>query len=93
MVQISFVNQVLDGLAPQIRRKCLLCLYSICGGQALVPGSLEIPLCYDPEENPAFRGGLTDVWQGQHNGRMVSAQVFRILPGDDAEKLKGVSYW
>ena len=88
-----FVNKALDGLAPQIHRRCLHYLYTICGGQALIPRSLDVPLCYDPVENPAFPVGLSDVWEGQHEGRKVSAQVFETFPEGDAEEITRVSYW
>jgi hypothetical protein len=88
-----FVNQVLDNLAPQIRRKCIRYLHKICGCRALLPKSLEIPICYDPEADPAFSDGLADVWKGKHGDRKVSAQVWRILsPGVDTKKIKEVSY-
>ena len=68
-------------------------LYRICGGQALLPRSLEIPLCYDPTENPAFPVGLSDVWEGQHEGQEVSAQIFESFPGDDTEEIMRVGHW
>ena len=90
---LHLFNQVLDGLTPQIHRRCLCYLYRICGDQALLPRSLEIPLCYDPMENPAFHGRHMDVWKGRHEGQEVSAQVFKMLPGDDTERIKRVSCW
>ena len=90
---LIFFNKVLDYLAPQMHRRCLRYLYRICGGQALLPRSLEIPLCYDPAENAAFHGGHTDVWKGQHEGREVSIHVYKTLPGDDTERIKRVSCW
>ena len=81
----------MDGLAPQIHRKCLRYLYEICGRQAMLPRSLEVPLCFDPAENPACHDGLVDMWEGQYEGRKVTAQVFRIFPGGDADKIKRVS--
>ncbi|KAF9789442.1 kinase-like domain-containing protein [Thelephora terrestris] len=86
---VDNISEVLDGLAPQIHRRCLRYLYGICGDQALLPRSLEIPPCYNSAENPSFHSGSTDVWKGQHEGQEVSAQVLRVLPGDDTEKIKG----
>ena len=42
-------------------------------------------------ENAAFRGGLTEVWKGQYEGREVAIQFVKVLPGDDTERLKRVS--
>jgi hypothetical protein len=80
----------LDGLSPQIHRKCLRYLYEICSHQALVPSSLEIPRCFDPTENPVSHG-LADVWKGQHEDKDVAVHVFRVLPRANAEDIKKVS--
>ena len=82
---------MLDGLSPEIHRRCLRYLYSICGHQALVPRSLGIPLCYDPAVDPVYRGEVADLWKGQHEGRKVAVQVLRLWPGDDAEQVRKVS--
>ncbi|KAF9789353.1 kinase-like domain-containing protein [Thelephora terrestris] len=74
-----------------IHGKCLRYLHRICGRHALLPRSLEIPLCYDPTKDPVSHGGLADVWKGQYQGECVAAQVFRLWPGDDTEKIKRLS--
>ena len=42
-------NQALDfpNLQPRYRNKCLSALCKLCGRHALLPKSLQIPLCYD----------------------------------------------
>jgi len=61
-------------------------LHRICGRKALLPRSLTIPLCYDPEENPLRHDEFGDVWKGQHNGREVAAKVLRVYSTSDFEK-------
>lgn len=78
-------------LAPQVHKKCLRYLYRICGRQAFLPRSLEVPLCYDPKKDPVSRGELADVWKGQYQGQEVAARVFSIWRGSDAEEIKKVS--
>jgi hypothetical protein len=82
-LNLHFFNQVLDSLTPQIRRRCLHYLYGICGGQALLPQSLVIPLCYDPTKHPVCSGGYADVWKCQYHGREVAAKVLRVYQIDD----------
>ena len=60
-------------------------VYKICGRQALVPRSLEIPLCYNPNEKQACYGGFANMWQGQYCGKKVAAKVLRLRPTDDPE--------
>lgn len=85
---VDKIYEALEELEQQIHRKCLCYLYRVCGHQTLLPTSLEIPLCYDPAEDPVSHGGLADVWKGQYQGQPVAVQVFRIWPGDDTEKIK-----
>ena len=84
---------MLDSLAPQIRRKFLYTVSRVCDRQALVPRSLEIPLCYDPRENPVCSGGFSDVWKGRYNGRDVAAKVLRLRPRDDTGRIERVGRW
>ena len=88
----TFVNQALDSLTPEIRGRCYHYLYTICGRQALLPRSLEIPLCYDPMENPLCRGGFADVWKGQYHGWGVAAKVLRVYPSTDPAQNRRVSF-
>ena len=84
---------MLDSLTPQVRRKFLHVVYRVCGRQALVPRSLEIPLCYDPEKDPVCFGGFSDVWKGRYRDWEVAAKVLRVRPKDDLGRIKRVSCW
>ena len=87
---LNFVNQALDRLAPEIRRRCLRYLHRICGHNALLPRSLIIPLCYDPKENPLRHDEFGDVWKGRYDGREVAAKVLRVYTTSDFERTKMV---
>ncbi|KAF9789402.1 kinase-like domain-containing protein, partial [Thelephora terrestris] len=60
------------------RRKCLSVLCKICSRQALVPSSLQIPLCYDPSAHPRCIGGFANVWMGEHEGNKVAVKVLTV---------------
>jgi len=81
----------LPDLPPRLRRKCLSALCRICGRQASLPRSLQIPLCYDRLDNPLYRGGYADVWKGQHQGFNVAVKVLRVYSTSDFEKITSVS--
>ena len=85
-------NQALDALElpPHLRRKCLGGLCWICGHHALLPKSLQIPLCYDRSDDPLYRGGFSDMWKGKHNGRHVAVLVLRIYSTSDFVKITNV---
>lgn len=68
----------LQYLPQSIQIRCLRTLYRICGLQAILPKSLQIPPCYDPRELPCSCGGFADVWKGEHLGQVVAAKVLRI---------------
>ena len=82
-------DQALDlpNLPPRLRRKCLSALCRICGRQALLPKSLQIPLCYDRSDTPLYRGGYADVWKGEYQGRSVAVKVLRVYSTSDFEKI------
>jgi len=82
----------MNALTPQIHRKFLRVIYKVCSRQALVPRSLEIPLCYDPNERPACQGGFADLWKGQYRGKEVAAKVLRLRPTDDLERVRRVGF-
>jgi len=84
---------MLDGLTPQVRRRCLRSLCRICGHQTLLPQSLGIPLCYDPTENPLHRGGCADVWKGQHQDQDVAVKVVKVYTKNNPARIKRVSSW
>jgi hypothetical protein len=81
---------MLDSLPSQTRRSCLRSLHRICGRQALLPGSLKIPLCYDPTETPLCHGGFADVWKCEYKGQEVVAKVLRVYMRDDLRRIRGV---
>jgi hypothetical protein len=81
----------LPDLPPRLRRKCLSALYRICGSQALLPRSLQIPICYNQLDVPLYRGGFADVWKGEHGGRHVAVKVLRVYATSDIEKIRSVS--
>ncbi|KAF9645415.1 kinase-like protein [Thelephora ganbajun] len=85
---VDAIDEVLDTLTPHVRRKCLRVVYRICGHQALLPASLEIPLCYDPREYPVCRGGFADVWKTRYDGCEVAAKVLRISPRSNYERVR-----
>ena len=77
-------------LLPSLRRKCVSTLCRICGRQALLPKSLQIPICYNRSEIPCYRGGYADVWMGNHQGLRVAAKVLRIYSTSDFERVTRV---
>jgi len=81
----------MNGLTPQIRKKFLYVVYKICGHQTLVPRSLEIPLCYNPNEQPVCYGGFADVWKGWYQDKEVAAKVLRLRRKGDLEQIRRVS--
>ena len=80
----------LDELPPRTRKVCLRSLYETCGREALLPKSLQIPLCYKPEENPDYKGGLADVWKDQNAGRHVAAKALRVSKSSNLEQIRKV---
>ena len=73
----------LPDLTPKLRRKCVSTLCRMCGQLALLPQSLQIPLCYDQSDAPLYRGGYADVWKGDHQGSKVAVKVLRVYSRDD----------
>ena len=58
----------------------------------MLPGSLQIELCYNPADIPYCCGGFADVWKGKHRGLDVAAKVLRICATYDLEKITRVSH-
>ena len=87
------VNQALDmpDLSPWARNQCLRPLYRTCGRYALLPKTMEIPICYDRTGDALYSGGYADVWKGQYLGRDVAVKVIRTYSSSDLEKVIGVS--
>ena len=86
------IDQALDlpDLPPRLRRKCLRALSQICGRNALLPKSLQIPLCCDRSGEPLYRGGYADVWKGEHRGCDVAVKVLRVYSANDFDKITSV---
>ena len=83
---------MLDGLDGPLRKKALSALCKICGRQALLPRSLQIPHCYDRSEDALYSGGYSDVWMGEHQDRKVAVKVLRIYTTSNLDKIVSVSH-
>jgi len=77
-------------MTPWLWGKCLNVLRRICGRHALLPESVQIPLCYNRLDTPLYRGGFADVWKGEHQGRQVAVKVLRIYSMSDFGKIASV---
>ena len=51
---------------------------------------MQIPPCYDPNENPLCAGGFSDVWKAEHNDRAVAAKTLGVCLTSDVEKIRKV---
>ena len=74
-----------------LRQKCLSVLCKICGRQALLPGSLQLPRCGHRSDGPLYGGGSADVWEGKHQGTKVAVKVLRVVVGD-LDKIRSVGH-
>jgi hypothetical protein len=83
---------VLESLTPEVHRRCLFALYKLCSREALVPRSLELPICCNLSDRPSCRGEFADVWKGFHDGKEVAAKVLRVSLRDDLGKAKRVGF-
>lgn len=85
---IDTMHEALDlpSLPTRLRGKCLSVLHRMCGSQALLPKSLQIPLCYNRSDPPLYHGGFADVWKGEHNGCGVAVKVLRVYATSDLSK-------
>jgi len=83
---------MLDTLEPWLRRKCLTALCRICGRRALLPRSVQIPLCYDRMDTPLYHGGFAEVWKGEHQGREVAVKVLKVYLTSNLDKIMRVGY-
>lgn len=70
--------------------RCLRTSYRICGLQALLPDSLQIPLCYNPLDIPDRSGGFADVWRCRYLGQEVAAKALKVYSTDDLERVRRV---
>ena len=73
-------------------RKCLVALCKLCSHHALIPSSIQIPLCYNQTEAPRCRGGFGEVWKGEHEGVEVAVKVLKICAASDLIKVRKVSF-
>ena len=83
---------MLDSLDQKLRKKTLSALWKICGRQALLPGSIQIPSCYDRSDEALCSGGYADVWMGEYEGRKVAVKVLRIFMTSDLNKTTSVGH-
>ena len=78
-------------ILPSVRNQCLRPLYKTCGRHALLPKTMEVPVCYDPTGDALYSGGYADVWKGQYRDRDVAVKVIRTFSNSDFGKVIGVS--
>ena len=79
-------------MVPWLRRKCLATLCKICSHHALIPRSIQIPLCYNQAEDPRYRGGFGEVWKGEHEGIHIAVKVLKICATSDLNKIRKVGF-
>ena len=63
----------------------------MCSRHALLPRTLEIPICYDRTGVASYRGGFADVWKGKYRSRDVAVKVLRTYLNSDLQKIISVS--
>ena len=90
----SFVcaDQALDSpnLLLWLRRECLTTLSRMCGRHALLPRSLQIPLCYNRLDTPLYDGGSANVWRGNHEGRPVAVKALKVYQSSNIVRIRSV---
>ena len=69
---------MLDGLTLQLRKQCMNALRKICSRQALLPRSVQIPLCYNRMDAPLYHGEFSKIWRGEHQEREVAVKVLKV---------------
>ncbi|KAF9646874.1 kinase-like protein [Thelephora ganbajun] len=84
---VDVIDEMMDTLAPWLRRKCLSTLCRICDRQGLLPRSVQIPLCFNQADIPLYEGGFANVWKGQHQGREAAVKVLKVYETSDFEKI------
>lgn len=89
---IDAIDEMFNLLTPRLRRKCLGTLRKTCSRQALLPRSVQIPLCYDRLDNPLYRGGYADVWKGEYRGCPVAVKALRVSSTSDFDKIMSRFY-
>ena len=79
-------------MVPSVRKKCLAVLCKICSHHALIPRSIQIPLCYDRTKAPRYRGGFAEVWKGEHAGIEVAVKVLKVFVTSDLAEITKVGF-
>ena len=79
-------------MVPSLRRKCLATLYKICSHHALIPRSMQIPLCYNRTEAPRYQGGFAEVWKGKHKGVEVAVKVLKVFATSELTRITRVGF-
>ena len=67
-------------------------LCKICSHHALIPRSIQIPLCYNRAEDPRYQGGFAEVWKGEHEGTQVAVKVLKVFAISDLLKITRVGF-
>ena len=67
-------------------------LCKICGHHALIPRSIQIPLCYNRTGAPRYQGGFAEVWKGEHEGVEVAVKVLKVFMTSDLTKIMRVGF-
>ena len=84
-------GQTLDILPSWLRKLCLKALCKICGHQALLPHSMQIPLSCDDLGSPQCYGGFSEVRKGRYQGREVAVKALTVYQTSDFDKIRRVS--
>ena len=79
-------------MVPWLRGKCLATLCRICSRHASIPGSIQVPLCYNRAEAPRYQGGFAEVWKGEHQGVEVAVKVLKVFVTSDLLKITRVGF-
>jgi hypothetical protein len=82
---------MLDKLEAWLRRNCLSILCRICANEALLPQSVQIPICYDQKSPPLAYGGYSEVWKGQYKGCEVAVKVLKVYEPSEVDAITRVS--
>ena len=80
----------MPSLSPPIRKKCLKSMHRTCGHHSLIPSTLKVPICYDRNGHPLYKGGCADVWKGEYCGRDVAVKVLRIYSTSNLQEIINV---
>lgn len=85
--------QVFDtpNMSPELRRKSVRVLRSVCGLQKILPRALTLSVNITKERDIAFAsGGFADVWKGRRDGNAVCIKAFRAYTAENLSSIKQV---